>query len=168
MGLVALRTASAAGRRPRRPGSTGRPQHPVERVDRALKPIDRARARAAHHPAPPTDPDRTAPSTTGLLAPPLEHLSRTLAELPWGEYAVTLHLSVRRLFCDNAQCERCLFAERLPGIAAPWSRKRTRLAGRLTAMGLALGGAGGMCLGRKLGLNASRNTLLRLVRAGRG
>src|SRR5690606_29782274 len=34
------------------------------------------------HPAPPTDPDRTAPSTTGLLAPPLEHLSRTLAELP--------------------------------------------------------------------------------------
>jgi transposase len=89
---------------------------------------------------------------------------RTLADLPWGEYAVTIRLSIRRLFCYNAQCERRLFAERLPGIAAPWSRKTTRLTGRLTAMGLALGGAAGMRLGRKLGLNASRNTLLRLVR----
>ena len=71
---------------------------------------------------------------------------------------------MRRLFCDNAQCERRLFAERLPGVAAPWARKTTRLAERLTAVGLALGGAAGMRLGRTLGLNASRNTLLRLVR----
>ena len=89
---------------------------------------------------------------------------RTLADLPWGEYAVTIRLSVRRLFCDNTGCERRLFAERLPGIAAPWARKTTRLTGRLTAVGLALGGAAGVRLGRKLGLNASRNTLLRLVR----
>ena len=89
---------------------------------------------------------------------------RTLADLPWGEYAVTVRLSIRRLFCDNAQCERRLFAERLPGVAAPWARKTTRLTGRLTAVGLALGGAAGMRLGRKLGLNASRNTLLRLIR----
>ena len=89
---------------------------------------------------------------------------RTLADLPWGEYAVTLQLSVRRLFCDNARCKRRLFAERLPGVTAPWARKTTRLAGRLTAVGLALGGVAGVRLGRKLGLNASRNTLLRLVR----
>ncbi len=73
-------------------------------------------------------------------------------------------MSVRRLFCDNAQCERRLFAERLPGVAAPWARKTTRLTGRLTATSLALGGAAGMRLGGKLGLEASRNTLLRLVR----
>jgi len=42
---------------------------------------------------------------------------RTLADLPWGEYAVTIRLNIRRLFCDNAQCERRLFAERLPGLA---------------------------------------------------
>ena len=89
---------------------------------------------------------------------------RTLADLPWGEYAVTIRLSVRRLFCDNARCERRLFAERLPGVATPWARKTTRLTGRLTAVGLALGGAAGMRLGRKLGLTASRNTLLRLIR----
>ncbi len=89
---------------------------------------------------------------------------RTPADLPWGEHAVTVQLSVRRLFCDNARCERRLSAERLPDVALPWARKTTRLAGRLTAVGLALGGAAGMRLGRKLGLNASRNTLLRLTR----
>ena len=40
---------------------------------------------------------------------------RTLADLPWGEYAVTVRLKVRRLFCDASCCERRLFAERLPG-----------------------------------------------------
>ncbi len=89
---------------------------------------------------------------------------RTLADLPWGEYAATIRLSIRRLFCDNAQCERRLFAERLPGIAAPWARKTARLTGRLTAIGVALGGVAGTRLGRKLGLDASRNTLLRLIR----
>ena len=42
---------------------------------------------------------------------------RTLADLPWGAYAVTVRLRVRRLFCDNARCERRIFTERLPGIA---------------------------------------------------
>jgi len=41
-----------------------------------------------------------------------------------------------------------------------------RLTGRLAAVGLALGGAAGTRLGSKLGLAASRNTLLRLVRQG--
>jgi len=89
---------------------------------------------------------------------------RTLADLPWGEYAVTVRLSVRRLFCNNDRCERRIFAERVPGVVVPWARKTTRLAGRLTTVGLALGGAAGMRLGRMLGLNASRNTLLRLIR----
>src|SRR3954467_13100992 len=89
---------------------------------------------------------------------------RTLADLPWGEYAVTVRLKVRRLFGDAPCCERRLFAERLPGVAAPWARKTVRLADRLTAVGLALGGAAGARLRRTLGLTASRNTLLRLVR----
>ena len=89
---------------------------------------------------------------------------RTLADLPWGEYAVTVRLRVRRLFCDAPCCERRIFAERLPGVAGPWARKTARLAERLTAVALALGGAAGARLVRKLGLVASRNTLLRLVR----
>jgi transposase len=90
---------------------------------------------------------------------------RTLADLPWGDHAVALRLGVRRLFCDNPRCERRIFAERLPGVAAPWSRKTARLAGRQTAIGLALGGAAGARLSRALLVPAARNTLLRLVRA---
>ena len=89
---------------------------------------------------------------------------RTLADLPWGAHRVAIRLKVRRLFCDNAQCERRIFAERLPGIAAPWARRTARLADWFTAVGFALGGAAGARLGRRLGLTASRNTLLHLVR----
>src|SRR4051794_40200067 len=89
---------------------------------------------------------------------------RTLADLPWGAYAVTIRLRVRRLFCRNSCCERRIFTERLPAIALPWARRTRRLDTRLTALGLALGGSAGVRLGAKLGLAASRNTLLRQVR----
>jgi len=68
---------------------------------------------------------------------------RTLADLPLSEYAVTVRLRVRRMFCNDAQCERRIFTERLPNVVAPWARRTLRLAGRLSAMGLALGGAAG-------------------------
>jgi transposase len=90
---------------------------------------------------------------------------RTLADLPWGEHAVVLRLRVRRLFCDNARCERRIFTERLPGIAAPWSRGTARRATRLTAVGLAMGGAAGARLSHELLMPTARNTLLRLIRA---
>src|SRR3954469_20027094 len=89
---------------------------------------------------------------------------RTLADLPWGAYAVSIRLKIRRLFCDNGCCKRHIFAERVPSVVALWARKTIRLTGRLTAIGLALGGAAGARLGRQLGLTTSRNTLLRLVR----
>src|SRR3954451_8481174 len=89
---------------------------------------------------------------------------RTLADLPWGAYAVSGRLRGRRLFCRDTRCERRIFTERLPGIALPWARRTRRLDARLTALGLALGGSAGMRLGAKLGLAASRNTLLRRVR----
>jgi transposase len=89
---------------------------------------------------------------------------RTLADLPWGAYAVMVRLQVRRLFCDAPDCARRIFAERLPGVAVSWARKTTRLAGRLTTVGLALGGAAGARLSKAFGTAVSRNTLLRLVR----
>ena len=89
---------------------------------------------------------------------------RTLADLPWGIYAVTVRLRVRRLFCRNARCARRIFAERLPALALPWARRTKRLDARLMALGLALGGSAGVRLGRALGLASSCNTLLRRVR----
>jgi transposase len=90
---------------------------------------------------------------------------RTLADLPWGRYAVRLGLGVRKLFCDHAGCTRRIFTERLPEVAAPWARRTARLAERLTAVGLALGGSAGARLSRGLAMPTTRNTLLRLIRA---
>jgi transposase len=92
------------------------------------------------------------------------HYQRTLADLPWGSSSVRLGLGVRKLFCDNPGCERRIFTERLPGVIAPWARRTTRLGQRLTRIGAALGGAAGARLSSTLGMPASRNSLLRLVR----
>jgi transposase len=41
---------------------------------------------------------------------------RTLADLPWQGVPLSVHLCVRRFFCDEAACQRAIFAERLPGV----------------------------------------------------
>src|SRR5450759_2254404 len=41
---------------------------------------------------------------------------RKPADLPCREYAVRLHLRVRRFLCQNSQCERKTFAESFPGL----------------------------------------------------
>ncbi len=92
------------------------------------------------------------------------HYERTLADLPWSEYGVSWQLCVRKFFCTNPDCPRRIFTERLPGVVEPWARKTYRLKERLEAIGLALGGAAGMRLSRRLSLGVSRSTLLRLVR----
>jgi transposase len=90
--------------------------------------------------------------------------TRTLADLPWGSYRVTWRLRVRKFFCRQPTCPRHIFTERLPGLVAPWARRTVRLATRLLAIGLALGGAAGVRLSRHFGLTVSRNTLLRVIR----
>jgi transposase len=89
---------------------------------------------------------------------------RTLADLPWAQYRVCLQLRVRKWFCRNRTCRRRIFTERLPTIAAPWARRTLRLAQRLGALGVALGGTAGMQLGHQWDLAVSRHTLLRLLR----
>ncbi len=89
--------------------------------------------------------------------------TRILADLPWGGYGVRLQLHVRKFFCTVAGCRRRIFTERLCGVA-PWARRTQRLGEQLTAIGLALGGAGAARLSHCLGLSVSHDTLLRLVR----
>lgn len=85
-------------------------------------------------------------------------------DLPWAQYRVRLQLCVRKWFCRNRHCLRRIFTERLPTIAAPWARRTLRLAQRLLALGVALGGKAGVRLGHAWDLAVSRNTLLRLLR----
>jgi transposase len=92
------------------------------------------------------------------------HYERILADLPWAAYRVRLQLRVRKWFCRNRHCRRRIFTERLPTIAAPWARRTLRLAQRLVALGMTLGGRAGVCLGHAWDLAVSRNTLLRAIR----
>jgi transposase len=92
------------------------------------------------------------------------HYERTLADLPWAQYRVRLQLQVRKWFCRHRPCPRRIFTERLPTVAAPWARRTLRLAQRLVALGVALGGKAGVRLGHAWDLAVSRHTLLRGLR----
>lgn len=88
--------------------------------------------------------------------------ARQLADLPWRGVAVRLRVHVRRFFCDTADCQRRIFAERLPEVAPVYARRTTRLTEVLRAVGFAAGGEGGVRLLSALALSASADTLLRL------
>jgi transposase len=89
--------------------------------------------------------------------------SRTVSDLPWHGISVTLEVRARRFFCDEASCERRIFCERLPEIAAR-ARKTDRLEEALLAIALELGGRAGARLAEELGILAARDTLLRRIK----
>ncbi|NTW01668.1 MAG: ISL3 family transposase, partial [Oscillochloris sp.] len=91
--------------------------------------------------------------------------TRTLADLPWADVAVQVQLHVRKCFCPTTRCPRTIFCERVPQIARPWARRTRRLAAQQQRIGVALGGAAGERLADELDQSASRDTLIRLVRA---
>ncbi|MBE9033508.1 ISL3 family transposase [filamentous cyanobacterium LEGE 11480] len=92
------------------------------------------------------------------------HYERCIADLTCIQLSVKLIVQVRKFFCDNQACRRRIFAERLPGIAAPWARKTCRLVKYLQAMGLALGGIAGARLAKQLGYAICGSTLLNQLR----
>jgi len=91
--------------------------------------------------------------------------TRTLADLPWGVYAVRVQLRVRKFFCDHPACVRQIFTERLPTVVAPWARRTLRFVQHLSALGLARGGQAGARLAACFQWQIGPDTLLRLVQA---
>ena len=77
--------------------------------------------------------------------------SRTVSDLPWHGVSVELEVRARRFFCDEPSCERRIFCERLPEVAAR-ARKTDRLEETLLAIVLGLGGRAGARLAAELGL----------------
>jgi transposase len=51
---------------------------------------------------------------------------RTLADLPWHGIAIRLQLHTRKFFCQNHDCPRRIFCERLPGVVATYGRHTER------------------------------------------
>jgi transposase len=90
--------------------------------------------------------------------------ARTVSDLPWHGISVMLAVRVRRFFCDEPSCERKIFCERLPEVAAR-ARKTVRLEQTLLAIAIELGGRAGARLALELCNVAARDTLLRRIKA---
>jgi zinc-finger of transposase IS204/IS1001/IS1096/IS1165 len=89
---------------------------------------------------------------------------RRVADAPIGGTPVVITLGVRRLFCDASDCSKRTFAEQIPGLTSRYARRSVGLGWMLAAVGLALAGRAAARLGARLGLPASRSTLLRMIR----
>jgi transposase len=91
--------------------------------------------------------------------------TRRVADLPLTGRPVVLHLRVRRFRCPARRCPQRTFAEQVPQIVARYGRRTHALQRALEQVGLGVGGRPGARLGGRLGLAATRDTLLRAVRA---
>jgi transposase len=104
-----------------------------------------------------------APHTTSLSVH--SRYRRYPTDLPSFGKEVRLDLLVRRFYCRNPVCPRRTFAEPLPNLLAPRARRTRRLATAQGRVGVTCGGKAGARLLHRLGMPASADTVLRLVRA---
>jgi transposase len=87
-----------------------------------------------------------------------------VADLPWQGFPVRLQLHSRKFFCENGDCPRAIFTERLPSVVAAYGRRTLRLQEVLHQLGGALGGQAGARMARRLGMALSPDQLLRSLR----
>lgn len=111
-----------------------------------------------------TTPTAACPLCGRSSARPHSRYVRRLADLPCQDRPVRLHVEVRRFFCNNVDCRRRIFAERLPDVAAVYARTTVRLDKAHCHIGLALGGEAGSRLTARLAMPTSADTLLRRIR----
>jgi transposase len=89
---------------------------------------------------------------------------RSLQDLPVCNKNIQLSLQVRRFRCMNENCPRSTFAEQAPAIIAKNSRKTHRLKRTLVEIAFESGGEAGAKLAKKLHMEVSPDTLLRMIR----
>src|SRR6266700_685273 len=91
--------------------------------------------------------------------------TRVVADLPCAGFRVHLRLQMRKFFCDNADCSRKIFTERVPAFVEPWAQTTVRLRQALQAVGTATCGELGTRLATHLGIRTSATTILRCIMA---
>jgi transposase len=91
------------------------------------------------------------------------HYQRRLRDVPCASRQVQLSLTVRKFTCRNPLCPRKVFAERLPDFAQPFARTTIRFCEQITSIGLFTCGKGGARLAIRLGIQTSRQTILRRI-----
>src|SRR5438045_285715 len=110
-----------------------------------------------------TTPTSCCPLCTEPSASIHCHYRRSLRDAPCAGRRVQLLLTVRKFSCRNPYCKRKVFAERLPTFVEPWARMTIRYCQQITAIGLATCGKGGAKLAARLGIQITRDTILRRV-----
>lgn len=91
---------------------------------------------------------------------------RRLHDLPVNCYSVQLKLRIRRFRCINCNCRRQTWTETIPEILERYAHRTQRLTQSLWHIAYALGGKPGNRLALQLRMPTSRDTLLRILRAG--
>src|SRR6266849_5802594 len=108
---------------------------------------------------------------TSACCPLCEHSSdavhsryqRRLKDVPCGGQADRLHLTVRKFFCRNPECQRKIFTERVPAFVEPWAQMTIRLSQAIQAIGLSTSGSLGARLAARLGIATSWMTILHCI-----
>src|ERR1700685_3377449 len=85
---------------------------------------------------------------------------RTLWDLSAQGAPVIVHARLGRWRCRNQLCDRRIFTERVPSLAAPFARWTARLAGIVRLLGHSAGGRPSERLMRRLGMPVSDTTIL--------
>ncbi len=111
-----------------------------------------------------TNPTAPCPLCAGTGSRIRGRYWRTIADLPWGPCAVTIHLQARKFACPTATCHRQIFTERFPALVAPSARRSRRVMDRCRTLALATNAQTTVRLARDLGLTLSGPTILRLMR----
>src|SRR5712691_75034 len=91
------------------------------------------------------------------------HYRRVLRDAPCAGRRVQLFLTVRKFSCRNRYCSSKVFAERFPDFVEPWARMTIRHCEQITSIGLATCGKGGTRIAARLGIQATRQTILRRI-----
>src|SRR5260370_547798 len=110
-----------------------------------------------------THPTSGCPLCSELSSSIHSHYRRVLRDAPCAGRRVQLVLTVRKFYCRNQLCERKVFTERLRAFVEPWARMPVRYCEQSTSIGLATCGKGGGRLATRLGIQTTRQTILRRI-----
>jgi transposase len=110
-----------------------------------------------------TSPASCCPLCSELSLSIHSHYRRILRDVPCAGRRVQLVLTMRKFYCRNPLCERKVFTERLPAFVEPWARMTIRYCEQITSIGLATCGKGGTRLAARLGIQTTRQTILRRI-----
>lgn len=91
--------------------------------------------------------------------------TRQVTDLPCAGQSIRLLIEVRKYFCEESTCPRKIFAERLTTFVEPFARVTKRLCQIVQIIGLATGGRLGVRVTDRLGIQTSRQTILRRIMA---